>query len=120
MDLKDLTRVMADAAAVIGRELVKHMDVMARDLDRKFKVDGIGQNVSVNSVSFALDILLTEMAAKATGLDRHELFKEISLKHQKVIQEIMGEYSKSGIAIMVDLSPEAKKESPKEEENHGL
>ena len=101
--LEELTRFMTEGAQMIGNDIFAKIQMLGLMVDAETGIENLGNNVGVNAAGFALDQILTEMAVKATGRDRKELFREISQKHQKCVHEILSEYSKSKLSIMIDL-----------------
>jgi len=109
--LEELTRFMTEAAEMIGSDIFAKIRAFADKADTETGIENIGNNIGVNAAGLVLDNLLADMAVKATGRDRDELFREISQKHQKTVHEILSEYSKSKLAILIDLP--RKKEGEK-------
>jgi len=101
--LEELTRFMAEGAETIGNDIFHKIQMLGLMIDAETGIENLGNNVGINAAGLVVDSLLTEMAVKATGRDRKELFQEISQRHQKCVHEILSEYSKSKLSIMIDL-----------------
>ena len=103
--MKELLKVIATISKQMGTDMSSYVMEKYKHVLVGLPVPHLGENILVQSHSYALTIAMTVMCANMSGKPSEEVNQDIQETIGKCLQELMAKYSKTGVALLIETKP---------------